>query len=1191
MPGVRERLLERVDARIRDAERGHAGGDVLSREALSETVALLTHRRPDGVDAQVLRTAGLLFLHRAARRPPDRRLVEMVAAAQLLGPAYAHDPNQVPEIVRLFYATGNDPWEYFSTESGFTTDPYVWWELHKEPGARYLRSDDPADLALALDLLRLARQSGSPSHPHLPRVLTLLATLLSMHRAATKNPAVCREAVEVGQAALRALPPDDPVRALTLTNTGLAATELARQLRDPAAAGLAVGWFREALALEDDEEGGHRTNLAGALVILGELLADHEPAFEALPLLHEAAGRPGPAGRLALDNFGSTLGMMLHAPSTTYGRLAAFCASAVDHPGPDRPADIPALRALAILRGYQGQAGSGLAELRECVALCRRVLAASDDPEALGEAANNASGALRLIAQRAHDVGAAREAITLARTSLVHAAHAERLEESVARANLAAAHNVLFEITGDQECQREAVHASRRAVAELSAQDHAEQAKLIVLQAMILHRYAARTGDAGLLREALDAQRRVAALPGLWSGPGQPLTDTSPKRVAVLCGLLAMLTDAYTLIPKEPLSTLEEAVQVGETALALVPAGDCTESFILQEYARAQRLLGAGESDPGRLRAALALTDRLLALGEQAVPAAVVSAELERALALRQLADLETGPSTEAALRSEASAGFVRVRDNPAGRADVRMRAALLQLEATDVAAPDALDHLSTTVSLLQRTVASAPLWADRELTLRTFSRLTERVIATGLAAGAPDRLVILLERTRGLLSGDAMDIRRDVNLLDAARAEQLRVVDAELRALDARDRAAAGEDFERRRALDRELAAERARLTERWTRLRGEAASDDDPDLTALAADGPVVLVASVTSGGYAFLLTGDPVEPVRVLELPDLDRESASERVLTFLTARHFATVDTYPLRVRRNAQAEVRDALAWLWTAAVEPVLDALGLASSPEGAWPRMWWCPVGFLSYLPWHAAGPPSGDGALDRVVSSYTASLRALAYVRRTPTGSTPPRTLLVAQAAAPGASRLHGVAEEVAAVRSLIPDATLIEGADATKEAVLSALAEHDTVHLACHAMTEVHSPGTSRLLLADHRIDPLTVAGLAALHLPGRRLAMLSACSTFEISPDLTDEALHLTGAFQLAGFRQVTGALWPVSDATAGRISQVFYDRLTGSGAHPPLTDEAAFALHAAVRELRGDFRATPTIWASYIHTGA
>ncbi|MEV0992197.1 hypothetical protein [Streptomyces sp. NPDC049949] len=207
---MRAQLLESLRARIRAAERREDGGDVLSWEALSEAVGLLSHRRSQGLDLEALVTAGLLFFHRAMRQRPERRLVEMVAAAQLLGPVYASAPHLVPARVRAFYANGQDPWEHFSAGTGFTTDPYVWWELHKDPTQRYLVSDEDraglACLSLALALLRLARLSAGPSHPLLPQVLTGTAALLGLYRAATGDLAACREAVEVGRAALRELP-------------------------------------------------------------------------------------------------------------------------------------------------------------------------------------------------------------------------------------------------------------------------------------------------------------------------------------------------------------------------------------------------------------------------------------------------------------------------------------------------------------------------------------------------------------------------------------------------------------------------------------------------------------------------------------------------------------------------------------------------------------------------------------------------------------------------------------------------------------------------------------------------------------------------------------------------------------------------------------------------------------------------
>ena len=174
---------------------------------------------------------------------------------------------------------------------------------------------------------------------------------------------------------------------------------------------------------------------------------------------------------------------------------------------------------------------------------------------------------------------------------------------------------------------------------------------------------------------------------------------------------------------------------------------------------------------------------------------------------------------------------------------------------------------------------------------------------------------------------------------------------------------------------------------------------------------------------------------------------------------------------------------------------------------------------------------------------------------------------------------------------IRCLIPYALVLTDTEGTKERFMDALRDHAHVHLACHAMTDIHSPGASRLLLADHTAAPLTVTDIAALHLPDSELAMLSACSTYEVSPDLSEESLHLTGAFQLAGFRHVIGALWPVSDATAGDVTRTLYDQLTDGGRHVPRTADSARALHEAVRTLRERYPETPTIWASYVHTGA
>ena len=287
------------------------------------------------------------------------------------------------------------------------------------------------------------------------------------------------------------------------------------------------------------------------------------------------------------------------------------------------------------------------------------------------------------------------------------------------------------------------------------------------------------------------------------------------------------------------------------------------------------------------------------------------------------------------------------------------------------------------------------------------------------------------------------------------------------------------------------------------------------------------------------------------------------------------------------------------AWLWDVVAEPVLTALGRTAPPseDEPWPRIWWCPVGVMAHLPMHAAGHHEDVvGAagpdhprrtvLDRVVSSYTPTVRALAFARaHPPTGGT--ATLIAAVPDAPGAARLPGVVQEADAILGLIPQALRL--AHPVRDEVLAALASHPVAHFACHGLADWNDPAASRLILHDHRTRPLTVAAISSLRLTGA-LAYLSACETMSANLRLTDEALHLTGAFHLAGYQNVIGTLWRVSDDAAQQISQAFYAYLTKDGSAPPDAGVAARGLHHAVRALRAEFPDRPTLWMAHTHTG-
>jgi CHAT domain-containing protein len=257
---------------------------------------------------------------------------------------------------------------------------------------------------------------------------------------------------------------------------------------------------------------------------------------------------------------------------------------------------------------------------------------------------------------------------------------------------------------------------------------------------------------------------------------------------------------------------------------------------------------------------------------------------------------------------------------------------------------------------------------------------------------------------------------------------------------------------------------------------------------------------------------------------------------------------------------------------------------------------------GLLSFLPLHAAGHhQTRSGAnpatvLDRIVSSYTPTIRALAHARRArpSAGDTPARAaagnqlVVVAMPHTPGAEDLPGASAEADRLRQRFPDRTAtLTGAQATHDAVLSALPGAVWAHFACHGHSDPVSPSASRLLLYDHQQQPLTVIEVTRLRQEQADLAFLSACSTARPDERLADEAIHLASAFQLAGYRHVIGTLWPISDYHAIRLADGLYAALASAGS----AATAAHALHTVILRLRDRRPQMPSVWASHIHAGA
>jgi hypothetical protein len=273
------------------------------------------------------------------------------------------------------------------------------------------------------------------------------------------------------------------------------------------------------------------------------------------------------------------------------------------------------------------------------------------------------------------------------------------------------------------------------------------------------------------------------------------------------------------------------------------------------------------------------------------------------------------------------------------------------------------------------------------------------------------------------------------------------------------------------------------------------------------------------------------------------------------------------------------ESMETLAWLWEDIVCPVLNALGFTEPPsDGIWPHVWWIPTGELTKFPLHAAGhhlDRNGETTLDRVISSYATSVKAIIHTRgRGNLEATESLDLAaVAMEQTKGHTPLVHASREVDAIVSILGSKSArCDQPQQYKGNVLSAMRNCQIFHFAGHGEAHPTDPLQSSLLLKDWQDEPLTVSSLLEtnLGLNPPFLAYLSACGTGQIlKDDSVDESIHLANAFQLAGFRHVIGTLWSVDDEICVEIAKMTYSSFSGG----LCDDVVSRGLHDAARTLR------------------
>jgi hypothetical protein len=1062
-----------------------------------------------------------------------------------------------------------------------------------------------------------------------PATLNDRAADLMMRYQLRRNPADLEEAIRHFRAALDALPasPGEPgMRSRLLGNLGAALRELYERGRNPAVLDEAEAAGRASLALDEPGDGVRLIKLGSLAAVLHtryEAANDPRLLDEEIGLLQEAVRLARP-GHPYLGGYLANLTNALHTrlstalgegadPEELSARLVDYAREAVTVlPADDRGR---ALVVLAMVLLARSEVTGAVVFLWEAADVARRGVAET----AAGHVARagvlaNAAAVLRSLNERTGAREPAVEAVRYLREA-ARISGAGGHNRVVHLSNLAHALRDQWSHSGETALLADALSALREAARNLGPND-ARQGTVLTNLVQVSLDLAARTGgDPELLELAEQAARAAVEATG----------EGHRERASRLMNLALVLAErgrgAEDAHAGDEL--LRAAVQTARQAVG-TRSEPADRARIRTDLAAMLQESGERAGDLSTLRKAVETARAAEADLGPGDPLAH-GCRVNLAAALRALARLSGGEERASALAESLRIHrAVAQADEAPALLRIRCHRAVAELLAASGAGPGstgALAAIEAAVELLPRAVAPELPRADREYAAGLLAGLPARAAAVAVGAGRPERAVELAEYSRGLLVAELLDARggqlaRARRRPEAAGAvERLEVLRRRVEALEREadlhvgriepDRVGRGEGsrVEQETATRRQLQAEQALLVRSVRRIEGLEDFLRPPDFAAVARaaeGGLLVYVYADEERCDALLVSAEPEPSVRVVPLRGVTLEAVAERAQSVQDALALARDPDAREAAVDAAEQLLLDQLAWLWDAVAEPVLAAAGIVGgASDGPAPRIWWCPIGVLTRLPLHAAGRPAAGGdrsVLDRVVASYVPSARALLDARARPgadveggagPGSGP---LVVSAPDVEGFAELTGALEEAAMIERLCPDARLLR--DPRCATVLKALPAHRIAHFACHGEGDLVEPGRGRLILPDHETEPLTVSEINRLTLHGAELAYLSACETTVTSLRLADEAVHLTAAFQLSGYRRVVGTLWTADDAVAYDVAERFYETITSAGTAAPDAAASAHALREALLAVRAEQRhRTPSLWAGYVHFGA
>lgn len=1075
-------------------------------------------------------------------------------------------------------------------------------------GDRFLQTGSMADLEQAVQAGRDAVVLSTEHHPHYARLLYNLAVRLVTQYSRTHAMVDLEEAIQLGRQAVHLTPKDDKDRSEVLMNLG---NFLSKRYSVTGS----IHDLQESIQLETEavnatpeghpQQADYITNLGAELATLYSrtgLLSDLEEAIrmgqKAVDLAHE--GHPHraavlhnlgthltqsylrtgsmtcleeairlrreavrmtpdkhPDGPVRLDGLGLTLGFRYSRTGAEIDLEEAIRVGweAVNGSPENQPGRAEYLNNLGARLGDRyAQAGTE-SDLKEAIRLCREAVNTTPTGQ-LGRAGrlNNLAIFLGYEYSKTGAVSDLGEAIRAAQEAVDATPEPEtHISRPIFLATLVGLFGDRFLRTGAMPDLEEAIRVGREAFRSMP-KDHPDRVSLLNNLGLQLGDRYARTGADGDLDESIELIRESVKM----------TPERHISRAKRLNNLQIRLGDRFLATGAEV--DLKEAIRVGREAIDGTPEGHPNRALFLSNLGNRLGDVFERTGDMVDLNEAIRICQEAInAMPKTHSRRAELSINLGNRLSDRYrktgaISDFEAVTAEyQAALCHSSSVASTRIT---AGRK-------LLWCYADKLRWQQAYDASTIAVPLIPELTIRSLENSDKQHLLGEVVGLASDAAAAALHAGRGSLVALnFLEQGRGVLGTSLEELRTDVLALKEKHpelAEHFIRLREELEtrpishvALNENHQAAAWQAQSHRRYKAGDDLDKLINSIRQKPHFDDFLLAPSQAEMMGAASCGPIIVINVSEFRCDAILIQQQGIQSVSLTRLNRQEIEEKSQKGL---------------------GSPEI---LEWLWDAIADPVLSALGFTDPPQGNLPHVWWIPTGPLAKFPIHAAGyHMKGQAVIDRAMSSYSSSVKAIIHTRRRPTTpSTSAHALLVAMEHTPGSAiRLPFAPKEIGVLHNLCKSMKLhpIEPGR-RKEDVISHLPQCKIFHFAGHGYTNGADPSKSHLLLQD---EPLTVANLLEIDLRKHSpfLAYLSACGTGRVKDErFVDESIHLISGCQLAGFRHVIGTLWEVNDESCVEMAKLTYEGIRNGG----LTDESVCqGLHAACRELRDQWLATRT----------